>query len=142
MRYRHTQRGDVTLTTCLAIGVLAAAAMWQTAKTPLIFTLVTLIAVAVVFHALTVEISDGELRWHFGPGFWTYRLPLDEIRSVTIVRNSWWNGFGIRKAPGFSLYNVSGLDAVELALKSGDIRRIGTDDPQGLAAALKATTRG
>jgi hypothetical protein len=41
-------------------------------------------------------------------------------------------------APGFRLYNVSGLDAVELRLKSGDIRRIGTDDPHGLAAALKS----
>jgi hypothetical protein len=33
---------------------------------------------------------------------------------------------------------VSGLDAVELELKSGDIRRIGTDDPRGLAAALRS----
>jgi hypothetical protein len=40
-------------------------------------------------------------------------------------------------APGFRLYNVSGLDAVELHLKSGEIRRIGTDDPQGLAAAIE-----
>jgi len=54
------------------------------------------------------------------------------------VRNAWWNGFGIRMRRGFRLYNVSGLDAVELRLKSGDIRRIGTDDAQGLAAALKA----
>jgi hypothetical protein len=49
----------------------------------------------------------------------------------------WLNGFGIRVRPGWRLYNVSGLDAVELRLKTGDIRRIGTDDPRGLAAALK-----
>jgi hypothetical protein len=48
-----------------------------------------------------------------------------------VVRNHWWNGFGIRVAAGFRLYNVSGLDAVELRLKSGEVRRIGTDDPQG-----------
>jgi hypothetical protein len=36
---------------------------------------------------------------------------------------------------------VSGLDAVEVQLKSHDIRRIGTDDPQGLAEALKAMPR-
>jgi hypothetical protein len=47
------------------------------------------------------------------------------------------NGFGIRMRPGFRLYNVSGLDAVELRLKSGDVRRIGTDDAAGLAAALQ-----
>ncbi|HEY7842950.1 MAG TPA: hypothetical protein VID30_04620 [Bradyrhizobium sp.] len=36
------------------------------------------------------------------------------------------------------LYNVSGLDAVELRLKSNEVRRIGTDDPQGLAEALRS----
>jgi len=41
--------------------------------------------------------------------------------------------------PGWRLYSVSGLDAVELHLKNGDIRRIGTDDPKGLAAALNAS---
>ena len=94
------------------------------------------IALAIIFHSLTVEISDRELRWHFGPGLWSYSPALDEIGSVAIVRNHWWNGFGIRMAPGFRLYNVSGLDAVELRLKSGEIRRIGTDDPQRLAAAI------
>jgi hypothetical protein len=40
--------------------------------------------------------------------------------------------------PGFRLYNVSGLDAVELRLHSNDIRRIGTDDPEGLVKVLRA----
>jgi hypothetical protein len=138
MPYRHTQPGIVVLVVCLAIGVVAAAIAWQTELMPMIVTLIILIAVAIVFYSLTVEVGDGELRWYFSPGFWTYRLPLDEIRNVAVVRNHWWNGFGIRTAPGFRLYNVSGLDAVELELKSGDIRRIGTDDPRGLAAALKS----
>jgi hypothetical protein len=63
---------------------------------------------------------------------------LDDIETVALVRNHWWNGFGIRTAPGLRLYNVSGLDAVELRLRSNDIRRIGTDDPRDLAGALKA----
>jgi len=142
MPYRHTQPGIVVLVVCLAIGALGAAIAWQTGLMPMIVTLIILIAVAAIFYSLTVEVGDGELRWYFGPGWWTYRLPLDEIRSVSIVRNHWWNGFGIRMRPGFRLYNVSGLDAVEIALKSGDIRRIGTDDPQGLAAALKQAARG
>jgi hypothetical protein len=43
--------------------------------------------------------------------------------------------------PGFRLYNVSGLDAVELRLKSNAVRRIGTDDPQGLANVLQSQAR-
>jgi hypothetical protein len=141
MPYRHTQLGTLILVVCLVIATLGAAMMWQKAQTPMILMLAILAAVAVVFHSLTVEISDNELRWHFGPGLWTYQLPLDEIQSVATVHNHWWNGFGIRMAPGFTLYNVSGLDAVELKLKSGETRRIGTDDPQGLAAALKSAAR-
>ena len=138
MPYRHTQFGTLILAVCLVIAALGAAVMWQNAQTPMIFMLAVLAAVAVVFHSLTVEIGDNELRWHFGPGLWTYRLPLDDIQSVATVQNQWWNGFGIRIAPGFTLYNVSGLDAVEIKLKSGEVSRIGTDDPQGLAAALRS----
>jgi hypothetical protein len=137
MPYRHTQPGIVILAVCLVIGVISAAIASQTELTPMIVALTILIAVAIIFYSLMVEIGDGELRWHFGPGLWTYRIPLEDIRSVGIVRNHWWNGFGIRMAPGFRLYNVSGLDAVELHLKSGEVRRIGTDDPQGLAAAIE-----
>jgi hypothetical protein len=83
-------------------------------------------------------VSEEELCWHFGPGLWRYRLARGDIAGVTVVRNTWWNGFGVRMRPGFRLYNVSGFDAIELRLKSGEIRRVGTDDAQGLAAALKS----
>jgi hypothetical protein len=128
----------VILVVCAVGGALAVFIGWRASVSSMIAMLVVLAAVAFLFHSLTVEIGDNELRWHFGPGFWTYRLPLDDIQSVAAVHNRWWNGFGIRVAPGFTLYNVSGLDAVELKLKSGEIRRIGTDDPQGLAAALRS----
>ena len=141
MPYRHTQPGTAILVVCLAIGALGAAISWRTGQMTMIFLPITLLAVAVVFSSLTVEVDDSVLRWYFGPGFWTYRLALGEIQNVAVVRNRWWNGFGIRTAPGFRLYNVSGLDAVELQLASGDIRRIGTDDPEGLAACLAVALR-
>jgi hypothetical protein len=42
---------------------------------------------------------------------------------------------------GLRFYNVPGLDAVELRLKSNEVRRLGTDDPQGLAEALREGQR-
>jgi hypothetical protein len=139
MSYHHTQRGLAILLVCLTGALLLAALMWRTgALLPLLVSLIIVLAVATIFSSLTVEMSGNELRWYFGPGLWTHRLALDEIQTVEIVRNRWISGFGIRMRPGFRLYNVSGLDAVELKLKSGEIRRIGTDDPQGLAAALKS----
>ena len=141
MPYHHTQRGISIVVVCLALALLNAAIVWRSGQWSAAIILITLIAIALVFSSLTVELNGKELRWYFGPGFWTYRLPLDEIETVAAVRNHWWNGFGIRMRPGFRLYNVSGLDAVELRLKSGDVRRIGTDDPQGLSAALNSRVR-
>jgi hypothetical protein len=145
MSYRHTQPGTATLLICIVAGLFGAAATWYAgpaSTTGLWIMLVVLIAVAVIFNSLTVEIEARELHWYFGPGWWTYRLALEEIDSAAVVRNHWWNGFGIRTARGFTLYNVSGLDAVELKLKSGDVKRIGTDDPTGLADALKSARGG
>ena len=141
MPYHHTQRGILIVVVCLALALLNAAIVWRSGQWSAAIILITLIAVALVFSSLTVEINGKELRWYFGPGFWTYRLPLEEIETVAAVRNHWWNGFGIRMRPGFRLYNVSGLDAVELRLRTGDVRRIGTDDPQGLSAALNSRVR-
>ena len=142
MLYRHTQHSVFIVSVCLAAAALNAFLIWLSGQwLPAGIVLVVLVAVAIVFSSLTVEVGENELRWSFGPGFWTYRLPLGDIETVAIVRNCWWNGFGIRVRSGFRLYNVSGLDAVELQLKSHDIRRIGTDDPQGLANALKALPR-
>jgi hypothetical protein len=140
--YRHTQRGTLILTTCVVIGAFGLVLSWGSLHwQPAVLMLLLTIATATLFSSLTVEVADNELRWHFGPGLLNYRLALDEIRDVAIVRNQWWNGWGIRMAPGFRLYNVSGLDAVELRLHSNDIRRIGTDDPEGLVKVLR-TRRG
>jgi hypothetical protein len=138
MTYRHTQPGTLLLLCSVLAGLVGAtlafrAGQWQ----PAIAVIVLVVVIAFLFSSLTVEVGEGELRWYFGPGVWSYRLPLAEIKDVGIVRNHWWNGWGIRMAPGFRLYNVSGLDAVELHVGPNDIRRIGTDDPQGLAQALK-----
>jgi hypothetical protein len=139
LSYRHTQPGTLIIAVCVAIALFGVALSFTTgASGPAIVTLIVMVAVAILFSSLTVEVEGNELRWHFGPGLWSYRLPLDEINEVAVVRNRWWNGWGIRRAPGFRLYNVSGLDAVELRVGPNDIRRIGTDDPQGLAEALKA----
>jgi hypothetical protein len=138
MPYHHTQRAILIVAVCLASAVFAAATVWQSGQWPAGIVPIALIAAALVFSSLTVEVNGKELRWYFGPGFWTYRLSRDEIQSVAVVRNHWWNGFGIRMRPGFRLYNVSGLDAVELRLKSGGVRRIGTNDPDGLSASLNS----
>ncbi|HTT47258.1 MAG TPA: hypothetical protein VMG39_04555 [Pseudolabrys sp.] len=141
IRYYHTQRGTLTLAAMTVAAVVTASAAYfgpsSPARLPLFALTVGFVALAWLFSSLTVEVNEREFRWYFGPGLWRYRLALSDIETTQVVRNSLANGFGIRVRPGFRLYNVSGLDAVELRLKSGDIRRIGSDDAQALAAALK-----
>jgi hypothetical protein len=135
--YRHTQIGWVIL------GVMAAilAFVWwrlpsdaaAAAGFPLL--LVTGFTV-LVFGVLTVEVDAEAIRLRFGIGLVRKRIPLAEVKSWREVRNPWYTGWGIRLGPGYVLWNVSGRDAVELALASGRCFRVGTDEPAALAAAL------
>jgi hypothetical protein len=142
MQYKHTQNGVVVkaslffgFTLCVIVGVL-------------LIRIVPLAAIGVGFGAglmlllfwffgsLTVEVTDEELKHWFGPGFWKKSYLLVDIESATQVKNSWIFGWGIRLTPHGWLYNVSGLDAVEIQLRSGRKFRIGTDDPQGMIDSI------
>ena len=101
-----------------------------------------MVIIAVLFSSLTVEVGDGELRFHFGPGFWRKRFPLDEITGATPTQSSWWEGWGIRFTPRGMLYNVSGTNAVEIELPSGKRFRIGTDEPEALVQAVRTAISG
>jgi hypothetical protein len=96
------------------------------------------------FTALTVTISDDNLKIKFGYGIFRKSLALGDIASVKTVKNKWYYGWGIRTWiwPYMRIYNVSGLDAVEIVLKNGKIYRVGTDDPQGLEIALNKAVYG
>ena len=89
------------------------------------------------FGSFTIEVDDEELHWWFGDGFWHKRVSLSDIASAEAVRNNWWWGWGIRYYGKGWLYNVSGLDAVEVVLRSGKHTRLGTDDPHTLILELE-----
>jgi hypothetical protein len=142
-RYHHTQSGTMILVVLMSASILSVWAGYLNSLLPVRWLLISFaIGLAVVgwlFSSLTIEVTEHEFRWYFGPGIWKYWIALAEIENIQIVHNKWWNGFGIRIRPGFRIYNVSGSTAIELRLRNGDIRRIGTDDVQGLSAALDLT---
>jgi hypothetical protein len=57
------------------------------------------------------------------------------VSAWQAVRNPWYVGWGIRMGPSGVVWNVSGLDAVELALSEKRFR-IGTDEPEALVEAI------
>jgi hypothetical protein len=126
IRCQHRQLGTLMIIALIIADVVFASAAyvntgigrWVAAAFAL-----SLVVLAWLFSSLTVIVSENELRWSFWPGARKHRLALAEIEGVRIVRNNVLSRFGIRMRPGFRLYNVSGLDAVELRLKTGEIRR-------------------
>jgi hypothetical protein len=96
-----------------------------------------MLAVLLLFHNLTVSVDPECVRLAFGVGIIAKRIPLKNIVSCAAGKNLWWWGFGIRKIPGGWMWNVSGLQAVEIKLQNGRLFRIGTDEAEVLAGVIK-----
>ena len=134
--YQHKQRATLILA---VLGVMMLVDLilgaWFTKLSWLVIPVLTI--GAWLFHSLTVEITEGELRWRFGPGLIRKRVSLDQIVSVQAVRTNWLEGWGIHLSRYGWLYNVSGFDAVAIKMKNGQHFALGTDEPEKLAAQLQ-----
>jgi hypothetical protein len=83
-RYEHTQRSiPILLLLCLAAsGALVALLLPSTRSLPLGPRLVigasalAMFGSGLVFSSLTIEVGDGRLAWHFGPGLMKKSVPL------------------------------------------------------------------
>ena len=94
--------------------------------------------VFLMMSSLTVSIDHEFIRIRFGPGMWRKTTLLDGIVECKPVKNTWANGWGIRcLGKGCWLYNIAGMDAVEMTLKNGKKTRIGTDEPEKLTEAIR-----
>jgi hypothetical protein len=145
--YHHRQVGTlVLLVGGLSILLLALLLYFVEAHPVGVAVLIILVVCFVLFATLTVEVTETDVSLKFGPGLIRKRFPLSFIRSVSAVRNKWYYGWGIRMLPRGLLYNVSGLDAVELEMTDGSVHRIGTDEPnellEAIRKALSSATRG
>ncbi|HMJ18121.1 MAG TPA: hypothetical protein VK478_06995 [Gemmatimonadaceae bacterium] len=136
--YRHTQVGYLTLIVILVAALGIGTSLLNEARPVAFGVAALLVIIAVLFSSLTVAVGDGELRFHFGPGFWRKRIALSDVKAATSTQSSWWEGWGIRVTPRGMLYNVSGTNAVEIELRSGRQFRIGTDEPEALVQTIRA----
>ena len=139
--YNHRQIGTLMLIAlgCAAVGSAAMLAFIAPSPGRIIVgvVLVTLLLCIFIFWSLTVEVMPDRLTVLFGPGLIRKPFRIEDIRDARIVRNKWYYGWGIRLTPHGWLFNVSGLDAVELELKNNRKFRIGTNEPQQLLTAIQ-----
>jgi hypothetical protein len=137
-RYEHTQIGHVIIWSLLAIILIVSGfAGLSHREIPLVVSIILLVCL-VLFYKLRITIEDETLCASFGPRIIRKRVRLAEIVGCEPIRIRWWYGWGIHLTPFGWLYNVSGLDAVAITLRTGRKFALGTDDPHGLLAALRA----
>jgi hypothetical protein len=135
--YRHTQFGYVMVGS-LGAGVVGMSVAVLAADGPhALGAAIALLALCLVlFPTLTTEVQSERVRCYFGLGVTRRNIELREVVSASVVRNHWLQGWGVRLIPGGWMWNVSGLDAVELRQRSGKLFRIGTDEPEKLCRAI------
>jgi len=135
--YRHTQIGYLVIAGLmipLAINLYLIVVLGFTVMVAVILAL--LLLTLLLFSTLTVTIESDKIVARYGIGLIKKRFLLSDIASCRTVRSKWYYGWGIRLTPHGWLYNISGLDAVELEFKGGKKSRIGTDVPQELEQAI------
>lgn len=135
--YHHTQQIGA-LPGALIVAGLAALVVGSIVVPPLVIALIAMAWAAWTFSMQTTAVTADGVEWAFRSGFWRKRIPFSEIAEARTVQNSWWFGWGIHLTPYGWLYNVGGMLAVQLDLKSGRSLRIGTDEPEAFAAAIAA----
>ncbi|PYL27314.1 MAG: hypothetical protein DMF39_11355 [Verrucomicrobia bacterium] len=140
-RYEHTQTGYVMVCVLFVAAYAVASSRFFEASSArqisLVISILLLITI-VAFYKLTITIDDEALCASFGIGLIRKKLPVSEIAGCESIRIRWWYGWGIYLTPDGWLYNVAGWDAVAITLRDGRKFAFGTDDPDGLVAAIRA----
>lgn len=142
--YRRSQLPPAGLLVLIAYGPLVVlVAVWYAFGVlgAMLPVLAAAAAVMSVFflgaRRLTVSVSSSDLTVEYGLGWPCRRIPRSEIVSAEPFSASWWYGVGIRLTPKGWLWSVWGFRTVMLTLANGKHFLIGTDDPEGLSAALR-----
>jgi hypothetical protein len=140
--YRHTQFGTALVAAFFMSIVIAAFFFRKDGWHPLAVSVIAILVLCILlFYSLSVEIDKGIITCQFGIGLIKKVFKLAEIVNVQTVKNKWYYGWGIRLTPHGWLFNISGLQGVEITLRSGKKYRIGTDEPDRLAASIQENLR-
>jgi hypothetical protein len=90
-----------------------------------------------IFYKLTISIDNTYFSFKLVIGLIGKKYLISDIQSCKSVRNNPLFGIGIRKIPKGWLYNVSGLNAVELIFKNKKSKvRIGTNKPDEIVRTI------
>ena len=136
VKYNHTQTGGILFYVIFIIVILFGFIYYQSNQIQIVFFMIFIIIVLLSFISLNVTVDNEYLRIKFGYGLIRKKFILRNIEKVEIVKNKWYYGYGIRFWADMLIFNVSGLDAIQITMKNKKKYRIGTDEPIKLKNAL------
>jgi hypothetical protein len=142
-KYEHMQKPGFPFWLTLAILVVNFSTLFIDHNIlPLTFSVfVLLLWGLLMMSGLTVWIDEYFLRVRFGPGMFFKKFPLSQIVACEPKYKTHCLGWGIRYYFGGWLYNIAGFKSVEIIFKNGRKVRIGTDEPDKLAEAIRSIIR-
>lgn len=92
-----------------------------------------------IFYKLTIVVDRTFFTFKLGIGLVKKTYKLTDIESCKPVKNHFLYGLGIHTIPNGWLYNVSGLNAIELRFKNKKWAvRIGTDKPEEINTLIQS----
>ena len=147
--YQHTQIGRLNLVMLLGAAgvtfmVLNSAFDAASMLNPGLLRLAYLVSAAgfllvfLGFSTLTIRVSGNALTIWFGWRGYRKVIPLEIIKTVTVVPNPRGYLWGIKSIPGGILYAIApGSPVVELTLQDDRVIRLGSDDVECLQHTLQ-----
>lgn len=120
----------------LLLGAPGKVVFWSASWLPIV------LAVLLAFTSLTSTVAGGELVAAFRFGWPRKRIALADVADHRTTTHGARYGWGIRLVPGGTLWRTWARNSVELTV-AGRKRTfsIGTDDPEGLEAAIATAPR-
>jgi len=144
--YRHAQEGKFVRAFLLGLAVLVliptVILQFSGDHHPFVSVGLTIVPILIIaasmFGSMTIEVTQTLVRWRFTLGWPSGSILRADLRDAVREDPSPINGIGIHLTLRGWLWNVALGPAVGLRKKSGGEVLLGTDDPDGLLAALRA----
>ena len=145
MKYTERQIGWIVIVPALGILVLLLIFyINQWGNNPISYTgLLIMSSIFIIslllFFQMRISVDNEKIRISYGIGLIKKIIDIHNIERIEIVRNKWYYGLGIRILKNGWLYNIQGLNVIELKLKnSKSTIRIGTADNKKLKKEIES----
>jgi hypothetical protein len=105
---------------------------------PFIFFSFTFLILPLIFYKLTITVDNTKVSFKLGVGIISKSYRISDLKACIPVKNSFFDGGGVRFISNGMLYSVSGNKAIELHFNTMKyIVRIGTDRPEEICEFIK-----